>query len=138
MDTNIRKVGRPKAPPRTGPLVLEDDRGRTKVTLEISDRAAGELVEYARWVEHCSGIAAGEAKFKTVDFALREIFRRDGVWQAQRRASAASAPEPAPASAPLPSTSAAPASAPPPTPRAPATTSPSPPPPPPRDPRPNS
>lgn len=136
MDTNTRKVGRPKAPPRTGPLVLEDDRGRTKVTLEISERAAGELVEYARWVEQCSGIAAGEAKFKTVDFALREIFRRDGVWQAQRRTSAASAPTQATASSP--STSAAPASAPPPPPRAPATTSPSPPPPPPRDPRPNS
>ena len=85
METNQRKVGRPKASPRTGPLVLGEDHGRTKVTLELSDRAASELAEYAQWVEACSGITAGEAKFKTVDFALREIFRRDRVWQAQRR-----------------------------------------------------
>jgi hypothetical protein len=37
METNQRKVGRPKSPPRTGPLVLGDDRGRTKVTLEITE-----------------------------------------------------------------------------------------------------
>ena len=86
MDTNQRKVGRPKAPPRTGPLVLGEDHGRTKVTLEISERTAGELAEYTRWVEQWSGIAATEAKFKTVDFALREIFRRDRVWQAEKRA----------------------------------------------------
>jgi hypothetical protein len=65
--------------------VLGEDQGRAKVTLEISERAAGELAEYTRWVEQWSGIAAGEAKFKTVDFALREIFRRDHVWQAKRR-----------------------------------------------------
>src|SRR3982751_1985683 len=85
METNRRKVGRPKAPPRTGPLVLGDDYARSKVTLEISERAAEELAEYTRWVENWSGIAANEAKFKTVDFALREIFRRDRVWQAERR-----------------------------------------------------
>jgi len=123
MDTNQRKVGRPKAPTRTGPLVLGDDRGRTKLTLEISERAAGELAEYARWVEKCSGMAASEAKFKTVDFALLETFRRDRVWQAQRRTSAGSGPNPATAS---------PAAA-----SATTTRSPSPslPPPPPRDPR---
>ena len=93
METNQRKVGRPKAPPRTAPLVLGEDQGRTKVTLEISERAAGELAEYTRWVEQWSGIAASEAKFKTVDFALREIFRRDRIWQAKRRT--VSEPEPA-------------------------------------------
>jgi hypothetical protein len=91
METHQRKVGRPKAPPRTGPLVLGEDQGRTKVTLEISERAAGELAEYTRWVEQWSGIAAREAKFKTIDFALREVFRRDRVWQATRRG--ASEPE---------------------------------------------
>lgn len=95
METNQRKPGRPKSPPRTGPLVLGEDQGRTKVTLELSDGAAAELAEYAFWVEQCSGATASEARFKTVDFALREIFRRDRVWQAKRRA----APEPAPAKA---------------------------------------
>jgi hypothetical protein len=85
LETKQRKVGRPKAPPRTGPLVLGEDYARTKVTLEISERAAEELAEYTRWVEKWSGIAANEAKFKTVDFALREIFRRDRIWQAERR-----------------------------------------------------
>jgi hypothetical protein len=123
MDTNQRKVGRPKAPPRTGPLVLGEDQGRTKATLEISARAADELVEYARWVEQWSGMTATEAKFKTVDFALRETFRRDRVWQAQRRTSAGSGPTPSTAS-----------TSPPPT-RAPQANSPSLPPPGPREPR---
>lgn len=51
METKQRKVGRPKAPPRTGPLVLGEDYARTKLTLEISERAAEELAEYTRWVE---------------------------------------------------------------------------------------
>jgi hypothetical protein len=127
MDTNERKVGRPKTPPRTGPLVLGEDQGRTKVTLEISERAAGELAEYTRWVEQWSGIAASDAKFKTVDFALREIFRRDRVWQAKRRMG--EEPEPAKASPAV-----TPAAAP----RPSAATSPSPPPPAPREPRANS
>lgn len=121
METNQRKPGRPKSPPRTGPLVLGDDQGRTKVTLELSEAAAAELAEYAGWVEQCSGATASEARFKTVDFALREIFRRDRVWQAKRR----TAPEPAKAAAvvapsaalrPAPAT---PPSLPPPAPRSP-------------------
>ena len=121
MEANQRKVGRPKAPPRTGPLVLGEDHGRTKVTLEISERAAGELAEYTRWVEQWSGIAATEAKFKTVDFALRETFRRDRVWQAKRRAeseSAKMAPAVTPPSAPRLG-AAIPPSLPPPAPREP-------------------
>jgi hypothetical protein len=90
----------------------------------MTERAAGELVEYARWVQQCSGTTPSEAKFKTVDFALREIFRRDRVWQAKRRA----APEPEPAKA-------APAVAPSSAPRPAAATSPSLPPPTPREPR---
>jgi hypothetical protein len=100
MDTKQRKVGRPKAPTRTGPLVLGEDRGRAKVTLEISELAAGELAEYARWVEQYSGMAANEARFKTVDFALRETFRRDRVWQAHRRSSGSSRTTPPVASTP--------------------------------------
>lgn len=119
METNQRKVGRPKAPARTGPLVLGDDYARTKVTLEISEQTAGVLAEYTRWVEKSAGIAANEARFKTVDFALREIFRRDRVWQAERRGpsepvKAAQAAMP-PASVPRPAT-ANPPSLPPPAP----------------------
>ena len=107
MDSNQKKAGRPKAPPRTGPLVLAEGQARTKVTFEISERAAEELAEYAHWVAKCSAIAPNQAKFKTVDFALREIFRRDRVWQAERRAPsdpskiAAAAPPPAPRPAAL-------------------------------------
>jgi len=118
MDTNQRKVGRPKAAPRTGPLVLEEDQARTKVTFEISERAAGELAEYTRWVEQWSGIAARDAIFKTVDFALREVFRRDRVWQATRRTASdpergKEAPVAPPPSAPRPA-AATPPSLPPP------------------------
>ncbi len=120
METNQRKVGRPKAPPRTGPLVLGDDYARTKVTLEISEQTAALLADYTRWVEKWSGIAANEARFKTVDFALREIFRRDRVWQAERRgpsepAKASLVATSPPASAPRPA-AATPPSLPPPTP----------------------
>src|SRR3954466_5779358 len=86
METKERKVGRPKAPARTGPLVLGEDYARAKITLEISERVEEELAAYTRWVEKSSGISTNEAKFKTEDFALREIFRRDRVWQAARRA----------------------------------------------------
>jgi hypothetical protein len=119
METKQRKVGRPKAPPRTGPLVLGDDGARTKVTLEISERAAQQLAEYVHWVEQCSGMAEGEARFKTIDFALLATFRRDREWQAKRRSSAgttmAVSTPPPPASARTPSV--APPSLPPPVPR---------------------
>lgn len=123
METNQRKVGRPKAPTRTGPLVLGEEQGRTKVTFEISERAAGELTEYTRWVEQWSGIAASDAKFKTVDFALRETFRRDRVWQAKRRTgpeseAAKASPGVTPAAAPRPAAANSP-SLPPPGPREP-------------------
>jgi hypothetical protein len=122
METKQRKVGRPKAPARTGPLVLGDDYARTKVALEISEQTAGILADYIRWVEKSAGISANEARFKTVDFALREIFRRDRVWQAERRAPSEppkAAPTVTPASASRP-TAATPPSLPPPAPRPPA------------------
>src|SRR5436305_6537486 len=121
METKERKVGRPKAPARTGPLVLGEDYARAKVTLEISERVEEKLAAYTRWVEKSSGISTNEAKFKTVDFALREIFRRDRVWQAERRAppeSAKAAPVVTPATAPRPA-AATPPSLPPPAPREP-------------------
>jgi hypothetical protein len=119
METKERKVGRPKASPRSGPLVLGEDYARAKVTLEISERVGEELAAYMRWVEKSSGLSANDARFKTVDFALREIFRRDRVWQAERRtpsepAKAAPAVTPAPGSR---TPAATPPSLPPPTPR---------------------
>jgi hypothetical protein len=102
MERNQRKVGRPKAPARTGPLVLGEDYARTKVTLEISERAAEELVEYTRWVEKWSNVGAARGEVQDDRFALREIFRRDRVWQAQRRKPPELAPTPASASPPAP------------------------------------
>ena len=126
METKERKVGRPKVPPRTGPLVLGEDYARTKVTLEIGERTAEVLADYTRWVEKSAGISTNEARFKTVDFALREIFRRDAVWQSERRAPS----EPAKAAVSVTATST-------PAPRPVAATPPSLPPPAPREPRPN-
>jgi hypothetical protein len=126
METNQRKIGRPKKPARTGPLVLGIEGARTKVTLEVSEQAASELAEYTQWVEQYARLDAGEAKFKTIDYALREVFRRDIAWQARRREAVASrptAPTASPATTPTTAT------------RAP---SPSLPPPPPRDPRTNA
>jgi hypothetical protein len=119
METKERKVGRPKAPPRTGPLVLGEDYARTKVTLEIGERTEEVLAEYTRWVEKSAGISANEARFKTVDFALREIFRRDRVWQAESRApSEPTKAAPVAAAAPTSRPASTPPSLPPPAPRA--------------------
>jgi hypothetical protein len=104
--------------------VLGEDYARAKVTLEISERVEEELVAYTLWVEKSSGISANEAKFKTVDFALREIFRRDRVWQAQRRTPPESAPTSAstsPAAPPAAATRQPSPPLPPPTPRDPRT-----------------
>jgi hypothetical protein len=101
--------------------VLGEDYARTKVTLEIGERTAEVLADYTRWVEKSAGISANDARFKTVDFALREIFRRDAVWQAEKRApsepaKAAASVTPSPTPSPRPA-SATPPSLPPPTPR---------------------
>jgi len=130
METNQRRVGRPKAAPRTGPLVLGNDRARTRVTLEISERAAAELAEYSAWVEQYSGMPANEARFKTVDFALLETFRRDQEWQKKRRSSPQSTPTPSAAAPAAPAPPATPVAPPVATPRAPSPSLP-----PPRDPR---
>ena len=118
METKERKVGRPKAPARTGPLVLGDDYARTKMTLEISEQTAGILADYTRWVEKSAGISANEARFKTVDFALREIFRRDRVWQSESRVPAEPAKAPPVTPAPTTRPAATPPSLPPPMSRA--------------------
>ena len=85
MDSSKRRVGRPKTPPRTGPLVLENDRSREAVEVQIHSETARELSEYAAWVELSSSLTKADASFRTVEYALREVFRRDRVWQGYRR-----------------------------------------------------
>jgi len=97
-----RGVGRPKARLQTGPLVLEGNRTRAKIEVELGEGTAGELKEYARWVELSSSLATGDALFTTVDYSLRELFRRDRLWRAEK--SAPSQQQAAPATA-LPSRS---------------------------------
>lgn len=85
METTKRRVGRPKRPPRTGPLVLQESRSRESVTVQIHSDTARELAEYAAWVERLGALTSADATFRTVDFALCEVFRRDRVWQERRR-----------------------------------------------------
>lgn len=88
MNSGKRRVGRPKAAPRTGPLVLGENRSREKVEVEMSAAMARELAEYAAWVELSSSLTTADAKGTTVELALREVFRRDRVWQERRRVGA--------------------------------------------------
>lgn len=76
-----RRVGRPKAIPQTGPLVVEGSRARAKIEVELPEATAEELNEYARWVELSGSMATKDALFATVDYALRDVFRRDRLWQ---------------------------------------------------------
>jgi hypothetical protein len=116
METSKRRVGRPKAVPQTGPLVLTERRARTKVEIEISADTAQHLAAYVRWVELSEGMSTADACAATVEFALRNVFKRDQLWHDWRRkddrgegeqaaAAAASpqAPQAAQATAPSPS-----------------------------------
>jgi hypothetical protein len=80
-----RRIGRPKSVPQTGPLVLEGGRARVKVELEIAEGTADELREYALWVEQSLAVGTKDGLFRTVDFALRDVFRHDRLWQEQRK-----------------------------------------------------
>jgi hypothetical protein len=84
MDTKRRKVGRPKASPQMGPLVLSERRNRTKIEIEVGADAAEELAEYVRWIELSEGMATAEARATTVEFALRKVFKADRLWQEHR------------------------------------------------------
>jgi hypothetical protein len=85
MEAMKRRAGRPKAAPQTGPLVLEDDRRRVKIEIELPEGTADELNEYARWVEISSTVTTADALSRTAQYALREVFRRDRLWQERRR-----------------------------------------------------
>jgi len=85
MGNSTRQVGRPKASPQTGPLVLSERRTRTKIEIEVGAEAAAELAEYVRWLEVSEGMSAADARATTVEFALRNVFKRDRLWQEWRR-----------------------------------------------------
>jgi hypothetical protein len=85
MDNSHRKPGRPKTSSRTAPLVLDIDRNLTTIELALPTATAKTLAEYAAWVRQCADITTEEATTTTVDFALREVFRRDRLWRDERR-----------------------------------------------------
>lgn len=108
METSKRNVGRPKTSPQTGPLVLSERRTRTKIEIEIGSESAEELAEYVRWVETSEGMSTADARAATVEFALRNVFKRDRLWQEHRRGAEADPPQqPArsPEPTPVPSSS---------------------------------
>jgi hypothetical protein len=98
-----RRVGRPKAQQQTGPLVLEGNRANVKMELEMPEATADELKEYARWVELSSSVATKDALVKTVDFALRDVFKRDRLWRERRRTGVETEPSRTPKTSPPPS-----------------------------------
>ena len=115
METSKRHVGRPKASPQTGPLVLGERRARAKIEIEIGAESAEELAEYVRWVETSEGMSTADARAATIEFALRTVFKRDRLWQQRRRGSkeVESARHASPEPEPTPPTSSFPPPAPP-------------------------
>ncbi len=85
MEMSKRRVGRPKASAQTGPLVLSERRARMKVEVDIGAEVAEELAEYVRWVEVSEAMSTAEARAATVEFALRNVFKRDRLWHEWRR-----------------------------------------------------
>lgn len=74
----------------------------SRAEIDLPEGIADELKEYARWVELSSAVTTADAMSKTVQFGLRDVFRRDRMWQEHRRGGApqdsAGSAEPAPAS----------------------------------------
>lgn len=79
-----KKPGRPKSSQRTGPLVLETEQKLLEVRLPLPAGTAAMLTEYVAWVRECGDMNAEEATTKTVDFALRDVFRRDRLWRRRK------------------------------------------------------
>jgi hypothetical protein len=96
MEMGKKRVGRPKSEPRTGPLVLDELKSRQKTEIELTIATASEFAEYAAWVETSSSLNTADARSTTVEFALRDLFRKDRIWR-ERQAT------------PVPSASATPA-----------------------------
>lgn len=111
-----KKPGRPKASQRTGPLVLETEQNLIEVRFSLPAGTAAMLTEYVAWVRECGDMNADDATTKTVDFALRDVFRRDRLWRrrktVEQQQSAPASPKDAwqttPASLPPPTSAARP------------------------------
>jgi len=97
METSKRRVGRPKASEQTGPLVLSERRARAKIEIEVPTDVAEDFAKYVRWVEVSEGMSTADARSATVEFALRNVFKRDRLWQEWRRKDERDDPEQAPA-----------------------------------------
>jgi hypothetical protein len=80
----------------TGGVNLENEVGRWTRWGPVIGRAGSgfpdggdvqvvSFVEYVAWVQRCSDKTADDATTATVDFALREVFRRDRLWRDERR-----------------------------------------------------
>jgi hypothetical protein len=105
MDNSKRRVGRPKSEPRTGPLVLAGGQDRQRIEVELTAETANELAEYAGWVEESSSLPSAEATFTTVEYALREVFRRDRLWRERRQVAARPSSPPRQITTPTPAAS---------------------------------
>jgi hypothetical protein len=84
MESSKKRVGRPKSEPRTGPLVLEESKGRQKTEVDLAPAIASEFAEYTAWVETSSSLNTADARSTTVEFALRDLFRKDRVWRGRQ------------------------------------------------------
>jgi hypothetical protein len=67
------------------PLVLDVDRNLEKLEVAIPESTAKTLAEYTAWVRQCRDMSSEEATTSTIDYALREVFRRDRLWRDRRR-----------------------------------------------------
>lgn len=81
METQRRKPGRPRASQQTLPLVLEDERRLETLEVTIPEDTAETLAEYTAWVRQCRDMTTEEAVTAVIDYALRELFRRDRLWR---------------------------------------------------------
>jgi hypothetical protein len=73
--------------------------------IELPEGTVDDLKEYARWVELSGSLATDEALFATIDYALRDVFKRDRLWQERLRKGVEPAQAPISAAPPVPSSS---------------------------------
>jgi hypothetical protein len=100
MNKPHRKPGRPKTAIRTLPLVLEAELNVSKIEVALPITTVETLTEYVAWVQRCGDKTVDAATTATVDFALRELFRRDRLWRDERRIPERTPPTKPPATPP--------------------------------------
>lgn len=106
MESERPKRGRPRASQQSLPLVLGEDRSLETVQVVLPEGTARVLTEYTAWVRGCRDMRPEDAVTATIDYALRELFRRDRLWRDRQRSaqakSAASPPSTPPGNSRLP------------------------------------